>query len=393
MKICHIVDYYLDKLTYQETELTKAQAALGHETIVLTSDKYYPFTNYEQNYKKILGARKMKTCSYTNENVSVVRIKSVLEIKKRAIIFINPLKLYRKISKTNPDIIHIHGTTNFNAPTIFLYGLFNRKCKIFIDCHSDRFNSSVNTKANKINYFAWSIFYKVFNRRISGYMPINQASKRFLLENLPVNIKKIFIVPLGCNVILSDTNKVFDKTSITIINSGKQYPDKKITHLIQIAAELSKSNPDIKITLKLIGSASGSYEQEIQREIAATTSINNLSIIRKPFLDSSKLLAEYNSADIAVWPGAPSISIQEAMGAGCLMFIPLSETTNQLIYSADTTISGHDPIADATIISSAIQSEESYSTLRDACLTHIQTQTWPEIAKLTMKSYSHITAD
>lgn len=389
MKICHIVDYYLDKLTYQETELTKAQSMLGHTTSVLTSDKYYPFADYDQHYEKILGPRKTKTNTYFNDQVIVGRINSIFEIPKRAIIIINPLQLYKKISLSNPDIIHIHGTTNFNTPIIFLYALLNRKCKVFIDCHSDRFNSAVNTTANKINYFAWSVLYKLFSKKISGFMPINEASKRFLIENLPVPIEKITVIPLGCDApFTTTTNKSFDKNNITIINSGKQYPEKKITHLIRISAELSKNNPDKKITLKLIGKASGTYEKEIQKEILSTDQLSNLTIIRKPFLHSEELLAEYATSDIAVWPGAPSISIQEAMGAGCLMFIPPSETTSQLIYSKDTTIGGTDPVKDAQTIALSIESEKKYDTLRSACLNHIQTQTWPEIAKLTLKAYS-----
>lgn len=393
MKICHIVDYYLDKLTYQETELTRAQASLGYSTTVLTSDRYYPFINYEQSYEKILGPRQVKSRSYIDGQVTVERINSIFEIKKRAVIIINPIKLYQKLSKNNPDIIQIHGTTNFNSPVIFVYALFNSKCKIFIDCHSDRFNSAVHTKANKLNYFAWSIVYKLFGKKISGFMPINEASKRFLLDNLPVNEKKINIIPLGCDVTLATKSKKFDNKKISIINSGKQYPEKKIIHLIRIAAQLSLLNPDKNITLKLIGSASDDYEKEIFNEIALNNKNTNLNILRSPFLKSDALLAEYMSSDIAIWPGAPSISIQEAMGAGCLMFIPLSDTTSQLIYSEDTTITGTDPITDAQIISSVINSKEKYDNLKEACLSHIQTQTWPEIAKLTLKSYHHNMAD
>ena len=59
MKIVHVCDYIQPQLGYQEYYLAKEHAKMGHEVTVITSDRYYPFPNYENTAEKILGDRKM----------------------------------------------------------------------------------------------------------------------------------------------------------------------------------------------------------------------------------------------------------------------------------------------------------------------------------------------
>ena len=51
MKIIHVVDYFQPILGYQEVFLAKEQAKLGHDVVVITSDRYAPilYTNNAAN--------------------------------------------------------------------------------------------------------------------------------------------------------------------------------------------------------------------------------------------------------------------------------------------------------------------------------------------------------
>ena len=57
MKIVHLCSYIQPKLGYQEYYLAKEHAKMGHEVIVISSDRYYPFPDYNNTIKKILGNR------------------------------------------------------------------------------------------------------------------------------------------------------------------------------------------------------------------------------------------------------------------------------------------------------------------------------------------------
>jgi hypothetical protein len=54
MKIVHISDYFTLKLGYQEAFLAREEVKNKDEVYILTSNRNYPFPNYEETYKNIL---------------------------------------------------------------------------------------------------------------------------------------------------------------------------------------------------------------------------------------------------------------------------------------------------------------------------------------------------
>ena len=49
MKILHLISYFNDQQLSRKF-LTKYQAQQGHTVQILTSDRYYPFQNYQKIY-------------------------------------------------------------------------------------------------------------------------------------------------------------------------------------------------------------------------------------------------------------------------------------------------------------------------------------------------------
>ena len=57
MKIIQIINYFQHQIGYQEYFLAKEQAEAGHNVTIISSDRYFPFPDYESTVKSILGNR------------------------------------------------------------------------------------------------------------------------------------------------------------------------------------------------------------------------------------------------------------------------------------------------------------------------------------------------
>ena len=91
MRILHLINYFNDNLNYQENNLIKLQNINGHQVTLITSDRYFPFRNYNKNYKKILGKRLVGPKSYFYQGARIIRKRSVLRSKKMLNVFFSIL--------------------------------------------------------------------------------------------------------------------------------------------------------------------------------------------------------------------------------------------------------------------------------------------------------------
>ena len=72
MKIVHLSDYFTLKLGYQEAFLAREEIKNWDEVYIITSNKIYPFPNYETTYKNILWERIMKAWEFKEEWIIIV---------------------------------------------------------------------------------------------------------------------------------------------------------------------------------------------------------------------------------------------------------------------------------------------------------------------------------
>lgn len=333
MKILHLINYFNDGLNYQENFLTKYQADDGHMVQVITSDRFYPFENYNKIYHKLLGNRLIDKRKYKIEKVEIIRKKAYFESKKHAqCLFFNLYDIY----KFNPDVVHIHNTGTITFITAFLYCSFFKK-KLFIDCHSDFQNTNQNF-IKQINNFFWKIFYYFFKNTINKFLPINQSSKDFIINNYKVKENKIEIIPLGYEKFKKIKNleikKIrnrlkFNNDDIIIFNSGKIKKDKKILDLIRLLEFLLRYNKKFK--LLLVGEASGEYSLRLKKKVISLNSRFKNVINWIGFQKINTLRDLMCISDIAIWPGIPSISIQEAVYCNNILFLPKTSASYHLV--------------------------------------------------------------
>ena len=71
MKILHLINYFNDNLDYQENRLINLQKINGHKVNLITSDRFFPFKDYDLLYKKTLGNRIVGSKEYLYKDVSI----------------------------------------------------------------------------------------------------------------------------------------------------------------------------------------------------------------------------------------------------------------------------------------------------------------------------------
>ena len=137
MRILHLINYYQPKIGYQEYFLSQKQVELGHEVIIITSNRYFPFKNYDKSYKGLLGNRKIKSGKYIEDGITVYRLNPLIEIVLPFITYpyIIIKGVIKLVKKLEPDVIICHGTTIPLSIQLALTRFINIKPFIIYDDH------------------------------------------------------------------------------------------------------------------------------------------------------------------------------------------------------------------------------------------------------------------
>lgn len=384
MKIIHLANYYHENFGYQENWLPHYQQRFGHEVLIVAADRYFPFPNYEKTVGDRLGQRVVGTGSSVDNEVNIVRVHTIFEVPKRAIVVYN---FYKALKKFDPEIIHLHGATNLNIILVLWYSFFY-KVKIFIDCHTDYQVVRYNSYGNRIYYFFWKIFYKLILsfKLINHFLPITQESKEFLNKVLGISDEFITINYLGVNLNRFKRKEVkeADEKLIWIVNAGKQYPGKRIDFVLKVLEEIVFERKRADFRLILIGSRDAEYEQAL----APLMSRLKDYIVEIPFLSNEELVEYYSKADWGIWPGIPSNTIQEAMACGTAVVLPDNKTVSHLVDGNGFLIEdgqGEREIASKIVDYSS--RKEELSRMKDRSASLAQAYSWEDIAKESIEVY------
>ncbi len=331
MKILHVINYYHEGFGYQENCLPKVQQELGHEVLVITSENNSP---YLQTIHNKFMDRYVGVGVFFDNNVKIIRRKSYLKsIKRPGIIFFRVGKI---LSEYRPDIVHVHGATNMVIPEVCLRQS-KFKYKIFIDSHQDdavcNYTGSFDERAY---YSAWRFFYHSlgFKKHIARFLLITGNALEWMRKRLNIPESRMSISPLGVDVNTMSYDKDIEKKfrekhgigeKLVVVNAGKQYPNKRIDWIIDAASAAKDLGVDIYLIL--VGNAEPEYDAYINRKL------NGLGpdYLRLPLLERSELRKVYSAADIGIWPGIPSNTIQEAMVCRVVLVLPDDNIVGHLI--------------------------------------------------------------
>ncbi|HNW05511.1 MAG TPA: glycosyltransferase family 4 protein [archaeon] len=304
MKIVHVCDYIQPQLGYQEYYLAKEHAKMGHEVTVITSDRYYPFPNYENTAEKILGDRKIGVGITNIDGFKIIRLKSKLEFGTKNWL----IGLEKEISKISPDLLICHGMDTFNA-----YRVAKLKKKFSFKLIYDDHPYTPFKKISAIK----SIYYYFFNFKLIERMAdklIIKSQDGLKHVNLYYKFKKPVIVgALGVDSNLFKFNKLLRRKirqkysispkEVVLIYTGKITENKGV-HLILKA--ISKSRID-NVVLIILGDGDPVYRQKLEK-LSRKQKVIFIGAVK-----NNEMYKYFSAADIAIYPCESTISLFEAM--------------------------------------------------------------------------------
>ncbi|HOV13071.1 MAG TPA: glycosyltransferase family 4 protein [Spirochaetota bacterium] len=315
MKIIHLTNYFQPLLGYQEYFLAKEHINLGHEVWIVTSDRYFPFPDYERTVGSVLGKRVVGSKEESLFGINVIRLKTLFEYSAR--VKLNGLK--KTINKINPDIVICHGMSNFNALEII-----NLKkhlgFKLIYDEHM--------IKCVVNNSLLGKLFYKIFDfkkilKNADKIVGVADACVEYIIDYYKFPKEKVVMIPLGADTELFkfDKNKGDEfrqihnipKDNIVIVYTGK-LTFLKGPHNILLALKEIKSKIKNKITLLFVGNIEEDYIETFNKHKIEI--VNDFQIINIDAVKNEYLVNVYSASDIACWPRQGSMSMIEAASCG-----------------------------------------------------------------------------
>jgi glycosyltransferase involved in cell wall biosynthesis len=312
MKILRVHPFFQTDLLYLEHNVSRELKSYECETVFLSSNKI------NKSWKNLeIDKTQFTIKSKKYNDFSVIRTPSILLFDKP--IPINPISIYKFLSKNQFDIIHFSGVSGFfNHIVLAIYLIIGGKGKIFINDHTNP-NYVSNNMVARIYYWINKIIFKIlFLNKISKVFTVNQGSYKLLKELYDIDENKLHIIPLGYNSEIYkfiDNNKRILNKEFIIGFAGKVEPRKKLENILSCLVSLNLSNYKFFI----VGADNNnSYTQKLLQ----FTIKNNLNVEFKPFIyNPTELALFYNHINLAVFPGSISITTIEANACGAPVII------------------------------------------------------------------------
>lgn len=312
LKIVHICSYLVPGLGYQEPILAREQVKLGHDVIIVASDRYYPFPDYDNTVKSVLGNRIVGVGEYdTEDGYKVIRLGILFEVL--TLIWLK--SLVKTMKRLKPDLVICHGISTINA-----YRITKLKNKLGYKLILDDHMLFSVEKKDFISQILYSLFpFKEILKAGDKLIGVSTQTLDYMVYRYKFPREKLSMVPLGADADLfifqTEKRKLFrEKYKITndvvlITYTGKLTLDKG-PHNIILALEKLKSELKEKIVLLFVGGFAKDYKPLF--DSTALKIKGNYDIIIIPPVPNSELPMIYSATDIAVWPREASMSMIEA---------------------------------------------------------------------------------
>lgn len=385
MNIVHIMNYYQPKMGYQENYLPCYQKANDNNVYIITSERCFPFDNYDERYKKFLGNRIQNEGIINDNGVDIYRFKPDFEDKRHKLIYLNKKNVISVLDKVKPDVIHVHSQKNLNLIYINHWCMKNN-CKLFIDCHEDYGNTSLaNSRVKRIIIGVFRHFYKSIYINTKCFLAISEESKKFLYEQYDIKSDRIRINGLGANSDIHVSDSIqrevmrkrygFTDEAIVFICTGRITKEQNFDVVLNSFLEIFSIYPNAK--LFLLGSVSEEYGKYI----------DNNKIYHHEFVNNQDLYKFYSMADVAIWGTATNGTI-EAMSCSKPVIIPNQLNCRHLV-KMNNGFTFTDKIDCIKKITFFIENSYSIRNMGELSRKYVEESlSWDQIAKQSIEIYN-----
>lgn len=309
MNIVHVEDCFLPTAGYQINFLAKWNSFHGHKVTIVTSDSLLPWSKngFISNFD-LPNSDLEYTKSY---NVEIKRIRSFGRISGREFLSSSIFTLLRNL---NPDIVLIHGFETLTGLR-FLWKVNKLNYPIIFDSHMLEVASKNRFKKMFALYMQTRVTPRVRKFQIP-IVAVSEATKKFLVKNYKLPPELISVIPLGTDTDLFHPYSESERKSIrkslylkedsfVFIYTGKITKNKKVHLLVDAFEKVSRVSNNI--SLIIVGSGESVYANQIKERLN-----QNKNVIMLSTQSVDKLPELYAAADVAVWPGASSLSFYDA---------------------------------------------------------------------------------
>lgn len=251
LKIIHVCQYYNEGYGYQENLLPRYQAKLGHEVMVIASDRMSYFNGKKE--PKIVG-----TGEFEDNGIRILRLPIKWEFKSRFVVFDN---LYDILKREKPDYIFHHGLTAPSIKTVCDYKKTNPTTFLVADNHADLNNSAKNP--------LWRLsYYRIYStlrlKKCINYIDlvfgVTPAPCYFAENELGIPHDLIRLLPTGTDEleVKEHLEKIdfSNNNQLAVVTGGKWFKGKGLEELIRAVQ-------DLKVELQIFGKLDDSYTKNI----------------------------------------------------------------------------------------------------------------------------------
>lgn len=320
MKIVHICQYYQEGLGYQENLLPLYQKKLGHDVVIITSDRVLP------PFKRLKGQIHLDCRANQHNEVPVIRLQTVSEFKNRFVVFKN---LMQVLEAERPDYIFHHGLTAPSLITAVEYKSIHKRVFLAVDTHSDLGNSGKNLLWRMLYYkVGWRMVLRRLLKYIDIVFGVTPSCCIFAEKFLGVPFDKLRLLPLGIDSelareVLKNNREGLRKSygyglrEFLIITGGKISREKGIDKLVDAFELLNEEFGQNRLIIFGVVDDE-SLKNKIKRA-------NNIDYVgwktRKEFLELLYI------SDVAVWPYSVTTLIEDAMAVSTPLILKYNGST------------------------------------------------------------------
>jgi glycosyltransferase involved in cell wall biosynthesis len=391
MRIVHVSSWFQPKLGYSEFHLPKAQAKRGHTVSVVTSDRFFPFPDYEHTVGKLLGPRIVGDGDFVVEGVAVLRLRVLFEIRHHMWL----VGLPETLERFRPEVIHLHEA--FTLPVLQCAQWARRNGVPLLIA------SSMEREVFREMDVPRRCYYGIHKRIVAplirkanvGFAAVGPGAQEILAEQMGISFEKVEVVPLGAD---SDRFR-FDERQrsairlrlgigsdcVLIIYAGKIIEEKDVHVLAEAVARARNRS---KIVLLLVGEGKADYKARISDTLEASA----VRCIFEPPVPNGELPAYFSASDLGVWPSQSSNAAVEAALVGLPLIVSDVRATKHYIAAGNGLAFSRGDIAGLSeLIQRLVDGKDEREQMSDLGKKHLgATMTWDAISQRYVEIYQRL---
>lgn len=363
MKIVHLClgCFYPDNYSYQENMLPKFHLQIGYEVEVIAS-----LATFDENGNPTFMDN---TGTYINEyGIKVTR----LVFKKPEIIY-RKLKryygTYDALSKSNPDILFVHGCQFMDMDIVVNYVKKHDNVKLYIDNHADSSNSGRNWfSRNILHKHLWRHEARIAEPYAIKFYGVLPARVDWLIDMYKLPKSKCELLVMGAD---DDKVKEASRPEIRInvrkklnifeddflIITGGKIDSAKVQTIQLMEAVANIENPKVKLVV--FGSVAENLKEVVKEHCIKG------KVMYIGWIQSSESYKYFSAADLVVFPGRHSVFWEQVAGMGIPMLCKFWKGTTHVDLGGNVEfLNDSSSLEIRTRISEIVDNPEKYTRMK-----------------------------